>query len=153
MQIGSSASIDEPYGQRRIQAREGVEKVKLTIEQVAKLTKLSVATVRAQTSKQHLGTKVGNRRSYTQADVQKLIKSSGKRKNSGKPKAAKKQPRRNVKASKSAGKQTPIKNMNPSQLTEPTSAAKPPKRSFWAFIFPRTKPKEKVHLLEVKHPK
>jgi DNA-binding transcriptional MerR regulator len=127
--------------------------MKLTIDQVAKLTGLSVSTVRAQTSKQHLGTKVGNKRSYTQGDVQKLIKSSGKRKTSRKPKDAKKQASRNLKTSKSAGKQTPIKNVSKSQPTESVSAVTLQKKSFWAFIFPRARQKAKVSLLEVKHPK
>ena len=64
--------------------------MKLSIEQVSKLTKLSVATLRVYVSRKKLGTKVGNKRVFSQLDVQKLLKSSSRQtdgKIKGKPKA------------------------------------------------------------------
>jgi hypothetical protein len=54
----------------------------LTIQQVSKLTKLSVPTLYVYTSRQKLGKKVGNKKVFTQADVQKLLR--GPKKSLGK---------------------------------------------------------------------
>lgn len=52
----------------------------LTIQQVAKNTKLSVPTLYTYASKQKLGKTVGNRKVFSQTDVQKLMMASRKSK-------------------------------------------------------------------------
>jgi predicted DNA-binding transcriptional regulator AlpA len=51
----------------------------LTIQQVSKLTKLSVPTLYTYASRQKLGKKVGNKRVFSQADVHQLLKGSSKK--------------------------------------------------------------------------
>jgi predicted DNA-binding transcriptional regulator AlpA len=50
----------------------------LTIQQVAKLTGLAMPTLYTYSSRQKIGKKVGNQKVFSQADVQKLLKSSKK---------------------------------------------------------------------------
>ena len=52
--------------------------MKLTIEELSKRTKLSIPTLRVYVSRQKLGTKVGNNRYFSQADVDKLTKGSSR---------------------------------------------------------------------------
>jgi DNA-binding transcriptional MerR regulator len=130
----------------------GVDTMSISIEQVAKLTKLSVATIRVYTSKQHLGTKVGNKRVYSQSDVQKLLKATGKNKVKAKQTVAPKKVKRTDSTVKGTRKRTSIMKEK-SQPEEPAVDAKPQKRSFWSFLFPRAKQNKKVSLLEVKRQK
>ncbi len=125
----------------------------LTIEQLSKLTKLSIPTLRVYVSRQKLGKKVGNKRVYSQSDVQKLLKAS---KRSPKAKAAKSTTK------KSGAGRKPVK-----AGSKRTSAAKPKAdsrkpiapsdkskgRSFWARIFGGRKPKGKISLLDAKSTK
>ena len=132
--------------------------MKLTIEQVSKLTKLSVPTLRVYVSRQKLGTKVGNRRLFSQAEVQELLKSS--KKSSGKGKGAARSPARTAKKKPQPRTAAKPRTAKPS-ATKPRTAKppvakpempmpKPEKRSFWQRIFGERKPKEKVKLLEAK---
>ena len=50
--------------------------MKLTIAELSERTKLSIPTLRVYVSRQKLGTKVGNNRFFSQADVDKLLKGS-----------------------------------------------------------------------------
>ena len=105
--------------------------MKLTMEQLSKQTKLSVATLRVYVSRQKLGTKVGNRRVFSQSDVQKILKNSqrSKEKSKGKKKA-------NV--GKVVRKPTRVRATKQSIITKKAplakrdqTTAKPEKRSFW----------------------
>jgi DNA-binding transcriptional MerR regulator len=124
--------------------------MKLSIEQVSKLTKLSVATLRVYVSRQKLGTKAGNRRVFSQSDVQKILKkskgSNGKSKGKTKPNVAKAviQP-----AQIRATKQSTIKTKALLSKTD-RAMPKPEMRSFWRSLFGTRKPKQKVNLLQVK---
>ena len=126
--------------------------MKLTIEQVSKLTKLSVATLRVYVSRQKLGTKVGNRKVFSQSDVQKLLKNSkgstGKGKGKGKPKQNVAKVARNPTQIQGA-KQPTIKAKAPLSKTG-GAMPKPEKRSFWRSLFGTRKPKQKVKLLQAK---
>jgi DNA-binding transcriptional MerR regulator len=118
----------------------------LTIEQVSKITKLSISTLRVYTSRQKLGKKVGNRKVFSQADVQKLLKSSKKSPSKSKSKApAKKTSKKAIKAepvAASNGKVKPISAKAP--VSEPTT------QSFWTRLFGDRKEKQKVRLLDAK---
>ena len=50
----------------------------LTIEQLSKVTNLSVSTVRVYASQRNLGKKVGNKKIFSQAEVRILLKGSKK---------------------------------------------------------------------------
>jgi hypothetical protein len=124
--------------------------MKYTVEQVAKLTKLSTATVRLYASRKKLGTREGNRRYFSQKDVDLLTKtpSSGARKRKPGRKAAPakrkvggKKPSRA--ASTSAARELKAK---PAEKIAAKPAPKPERRSFWSFF--QRKPKEKVGLLD-----
>jgi DNA-binding transcriptional MerR regulator len=122
--------------------------MKLTMEQLSKQTKLSVATLRVYVSRQKLGTKVGNRRVFSQSDVQKILKNSqrSKEKSKGKTKTnvgkAARKPTR-VRATK----QLIITKKAPLAKRDQTTA-KPEKQSFWRSFFGTKKPKQKVNILE-----
>ena len=124
--------------------------MKLTIEQVSKQTKLSVATLRVYVSRLKLGTKTGNRRVFSQSDVQKILKnvkgSHGKSKGKAKPKLAKaaRKPR-----DVSAPKHSTVRTKIPLAKTE-QSMPTPEKRSFWKSLFGTRKPRPKVKLLQAK---
>lgn len=115
----------------------------LTIGQLAKATKLSVSTLRAYSSKRGLGKKVGNKRVYTQADVQALL--NGSRKSS--PRKAAKAPSR--KASKRAAKPKLVEVTKPKAAngTASSIATKPVRQSFWSRVF-GSKKREKVRLMD-----
>jgi hypothetical protein len=125
----------------------------LSIEQVAKLTKLSVARVRAYTSTQHLGTKVGSRRVYSQADVKKLVKISEKNPATAKRMAMPPKPKHHAAPRKRTRKQASLGKEKTALVAPPISVTKPQKKPFWSFLFPRAKQGKKVSLLEVKSPK
>lgn len=132
--------------------------MKLTVEQVAKATKLSVATVRLHAANKKLGTKEGNRRYFSAKDVEaiKASPSSGSAKKKPGPKkgtaagrkpAAAKKPGR--KPAVRAEKKPAVKSAPAAKV--PQAAAPAPraeKRSFWDFLRPR--PKQKVSLLDAK---
>ncbi len=121
--------------------------MKLTVEQVAKLTKLSVPTLRVYASRQKLGKKEGNKRYFSQDDVKKLLKGA-----SSAP--AKKAP---AKSAKKAAKKVASKPAKAPRKTtaapaakhaEPVKTQKTERKSFWSFL--QRKPKEKVTLMDAK---
>jgi hypothetical protein len=133
--------------------------MKLTVEQVAKATKLSVATVRLHAANKKLGKKEGTRRYFSAQDVEAIKASSssgsakkkagkpatkGKKSAAGRP-AARKPATRKPAARTVAGRPA----VKPASSTKaPQAAAPAPKseqRSFWDFLRPR--PKQKVSLL------
>jgi hypothetical protein len=108
--------------------------MKLTAEDVAKATKLSVATVRVYASQKKLGTKEGNKKFFSKADIKKFRASVPSSKRSSKLKAAKK-----------ATVKTRLKvKKAPHSQPEP----KPVRRSFWNFLMNR-KPQKKTSILEL----
>ena len=142
--------------------------MKLTIEQVSKLTKLSIPTLRVYVSRQKLGTKVGNNRFFSQADVQKLLKGTKKQtsakspaKTAGKP-AKVKAPARP--ASKPAAKPAPKAAQKPAQkpvqkaaVQRPSPApektdlpVRTPRPSFWSRLFGARKPKQRITVMDAK---
>jgi hypothetical protein len=131
--------------------------MKLTVEQVAKLTKLSVPTVRVYASRQKLGTKEGTKRYFSQDDVKKLLKGSSSPSATKKPaKKAKAAPAR--KAKPAAAKKAPKKPAKPPQKSsQSTPVARRPepakpqvkRASFWSRLF-GGKPKQKITLMEAK---
>jgi hypothetical protein len=142
--------------------------MKLTIEQVSKLTKLSIPTLRVYVSRQKLGTKVGNNRFFSQADVQKLLKGSKKTSGSAGAKAATKAPARKaktVKAPKASPRSNPVVVKPAAQKAAPKPAPKPEKSekpvlktkpvrpSFWSRLFGGRGPKQKINVLEAKSTK
>ena len=116
----------------------------LTIEQVSKLTKLSIPTLHVYTSRQRLGTKVGNKRVFSQTDVQKILKGSTKAPAKKKAKLpTKKRSRRTIKAE-------PIvaSNSKPKAVSASTPTSKPTKQSLWTRLFRGRNKVQKVSLLE-----
>ena len=112
----------------------------LTIEQVSKLTKLSVPTLYAYASRKKLGKRLGNKRFFTQADVQLILKDSRKSPGRKKAKAPIKKAIR-----KAPSKSKPIEAPKPtaanSQRT--TAVVKSQKPSFWTRLFgSRKRPKK-----------
>jgi hypothetical protein len=138
------------------------QKMKLTVEQVAKMTKLSTATVRLYASRKKLGTKEGNRRYFSKKDVEELTGSSSSA--SRKSKAASNAAQKGKPAGKKAVAKKPgAKKATRKRLPKAASASvtaeakgKPAakleprveKRSFWALF--RRQPRQKVALLDAK---
>lgn len=134
----------------------------LTIEQVSKLTKLSVPTLYVYSSRLKLGKKVGNKKVFSQADVQKLLKSSrksppAKKATSGKKSPAKKRPTSKAparKRSRGTIKARPISTSDAKARPVPAVASAPvstpTKPTFWARLFGGSKPKQKVSLMDAK---
>jgi hypothetical protein len=124
--------------------------MKLTIEQLSKLTKLSIPTLRVYVSRQKLGTKVGNKRMFTQADVQKLLKVSKK----SPAKSSKLPARKSGGAKKSPATREPAKTAVARPATDKARASgnsgKTVKSSFWARLFGGRKQKAKVSLMDAK---
>lgn len=122
--------------------------MKLTIEQASKLTKLSIPTLRVYASRQKLGKKVGNKRVFSQADVQKVLK--GSKKSLAKKKAKsplKKRSRRTVKTEPivaSVSKPTAAKP-KPNMM-----ATRSPKPSLWTRLFGNRKQQQKVSLMDAR---
>jgi DNA-binding transcriptional MerR regulator len=120
----------------------------LTIEEVSKLTKLSVSTLRVYTSRQKLGKKVGTRKVFSQADVQKLLKSSKKSPSKNKTKApAKKTSKKTTKAEPVVASNGKAKSIS---LGTEAPSPKPTKQSFWTRLFGGRKEQQKVRLLDAK---
>ena len=114
----------------------------LTIDQVSKLTKLSVPTLRVYTTRMSLGKKVGNKRVLTQADVQKLLKA---------PKRS--SAKRNAKSptKKAVSRKRPVKSepteasvaLHKKTATKSTQVStKPAKPAFWSRLFRGNKQKK-----------
>jgi DNA-binding transcriptional MerR regulator len=132
--------------------------MKLTIEQVSELTKLSVPTLRVYASRQNLGTKVGKSRVFSQADVQKLLKntkpSSGaakakqKAKPKGKAKAATVRTARKPRKVAAAKKVAVKKQVATAKVELPI--AKTATGSLWNRLFGNRRTTQKVSLLSVK---
>src|SRR5208337_2820701 len=127
-------------------------RMKLTIEQVSKLTKLSIPTLRVYVSRKKLGTKVGNKRVFSQLDVQKLVKASKKPRAERKSKAP---ARRVVTRKKPAKPETAITPVGKSMAnsSKPSSQiAKSNHRSFWSRLFGgrQQTQKQKISLLDAK---
>ncbi len=136
--------------------------MKLTVEQVAKMTKLSTATVRLYASRKKLGTKEGNRRYFSKQDVEELrgTPSSASRKTKTASKAAKKgKPAGKKAAAKKPVARKATRKRLPKAASAPVTAeakGKPAampeprveKRSFWSLF--RRQPKQKVALLDAK---
>lgn len=122
----------------------------LTIEQVSKLTKLSVPNLYSYASRQKLGKKIGKKRLFSQADVQKLLKGSKKSPSKTKPKP----PTRKISARKKPVKTEPISASvaKPMAVSPKSNAAaiKSPKSSFWTRLFGVRKQQKKVSLMEAK---
>ena len=132
--------------------------MKLTVEEVAKLTKLSVATIRLHAAKKKLGTKEGNRRYFTRKDVDEIKGSSSSGSSTKKP-AGKRPAGKKPADRKPAGKKTlgrppaarkvsapPVVEVKARQVAKPEP--RPEKRSFWSIFSPR--PRQKISLLEAK---
>ena len=132
--------------------------MKLTVEQVAKMTKLSTATVRLYASRKKLGTKEGNRRYFSKQDVEEISggSSSGSKKSKAASKVAAKPAKRGRPAGKKAVARRPVpkkatKKSMPKAAAAPVAAKPEPrveKRSFWSFL--RRQPRQKVALLDAK---
>ena len=119
----------------------------LTIEQVSKLTKLSVPTLYAYASRKKLGKRLGNKRFFTQADVQLILKDSRK----STTKRAK-SPIKKATIRKGPSKSKPIEAPKPtaanSQRT--TAVVKSQKPSFWTRLFRSRKRPKKVSVMDAK---
>jgi hypothetical protein len=116
----------------------------LTIEQLSKLTKLSIPTLRVYVSRQKLGTKVGSKRVFSQSDVQKLLKATKK----SPVKKTKPSPKKSTGAKKSAAAREPAKAASRPAAARP--AAKTSRPSFWTRVFGGGKQKPKVSLMDAK---
>ncbi len=119
--------------------------MKFTVEQVAKLTKLSAATVRVYASRQKLGTREGNKRYFSKADVNKLMQkapAAGARK----PAPTKKRKARTTRPA--SRPQKPVQKPVEKKAPEMKAETPPKKRSFWSFL--RRQPQQKVTLMDAK---
>jgi hypothetical protein len=124
--------------------------VKLTIEQLSKLTKLSIPTLRVYVSRQKLGTKQGNRRVFSQSDVQKLLKDSKKTTVASKSKTAPKKPvvgKKSARTGAAAARGVKARAANGKPAAAAPKAARP---SIWSRLFGARKQKQKVGLLDAK---
>jgi hypothetical protein len=93
-----------------------------------------------------LGKKAGNRRLYSKADVQKLLKISKKSPPKNKPKApAKKTSRKATKPKRNEAVKTETTSYSQSPV-----AAKPTQKSFWSRLFGGRKEKGKISLMDAK---
>jgi Helix-turn-helix domain len=108
--------------------------MKLTAEDVAKATKLSVATVRVYAVQKKIGTKEGNKRFFTKADLKKFTASGPSGKRSARPKTAKK-----VK---------PMTKREVKEVLHSQPEPKPARRSFLDFFLNR-KPQRKVSISDL----
>ena len=122
--------------------------MKLTIEQLSKLTKLSIPTLRVYVSRQKLGTKIGNKRVYSQSDVQKLLKVSKKSPAGKKVKTpAKKVISRKKPATALAAAPAAKPKADGSKTSSRFDHSTP---SFWTRLFGGRKQKQKINVLDAK---
>ena len=124
--------------------------MKLTIEQLSKLTKLSIPTLRVYVSRQKLGTKSGNKRLYSQTDVQKLLKASKKPSLKKRIVPSKKKASTGRKGIKAASIKADVTRAKPQSLVPVGPIVKTTKPSFWTRLFGGRKPKQKISLLDAK---
>lgn len=124
--------------------------MKLTIEQLSKLTKLSIPTLRVYVSRQKLGTKVGEKRVFSQSDVQKLLKSAKKSPAEKKVKPRTKKAKASKKTIKAVQTRSAAAKPNASISKPITLSEKSTKPTFWTRLFGGRKQKQKVSLLDVK---
>ena len=105
--------------------------MKLTVEQVAKMTKLSVPTLRVYASRQKLGKKEGNKRYFSQDDVKKLLKgaSAAPSKKAPAKKAATKAQKKVAKKPARASRKT-VTAAPAAKHAEPVKTQKAEKKSF-----------------------
>jgi len=115
--------------------------MKLTAEDVAKATKLSLATVRAYAAKRKIGTRQGKQKFFTKADLKKFTGPASTSKRASKPKRVKPKAKLATKATLKA--KTVAAPVAPSQ-----PAPKPQRRSFWDF-FMNKRPQKKVSILDL----
>jgi len=111
--------------------------MRLTIEELSKLTNLSISTLRVYASRQNLGKKVGNKRVFSQADVQKHLKSSKKAPGKAKSTNAKKKQGAKRKRIKSESIRTSVWHSMVAVSVPSTLSVKPSKASFWTRLFGR----------------
>ena len=138
--------------------------MRLTADQVSKLTNLPIPTIRVYASRHKLGTKVGTNRYFSQADVQVILK--GKRPETEKKavkaptkKAAKKPAAKAAKTAKAKGAKAK-KAAKPASKPAAKPAAKAPAPAapvakkqgtgFWGRLFGQRQPKKKVDLMSAK---
>ena len=122
--------------------------MKLTIEQLSKLTKLSIPTLRVYVSRQKLGTKIGNKRVYSQSDVQKLLKASKKSPAGKEMKTpAKKAISRRKPAVAKARASAPKPRADSSKAGSPVDHSTP---SFWTRLFGGRTQKQKISVMDAK---
>jgi uncharacterized membrane protein len=124
--------------------------MKLSIEQLSKLTKLSIPTLRVYVSRQKLGIKQGNRRVFSQSDVQKLLKDSKKAPVARKTKTA---PKKTTAGPKKAGNppvNKPARKPAATNAKPSAPAVKSVRPSIWSRLFGARKQKQKVGLLDAK---
>ena len=118
--------------------------MKLTAEDVAKATKLSLSTVRVYALQKKLGSKEGNRRFFTKADLKRFTAPVKLGKSVAKPKAGKRKAATRAKLrTKRIVRQSPVLKATPKK-PEP----KPVRHSFWDFFMNR-KPRRKIGHMEV----
>ncbi len=149
--------------------------MRLTVDQVSDLTGLPVPTIRVYASRLKLGTRIGNNRFFSQADVQRILK--GKRPETEKKavkaspkKAAKKPAKKAAKTSKAktakarpaAASAKPAAKPASKPAAKPAAksaqkapapaapAAKSARPSFWSRLFGGGSPKKKVDLMAAK---
>ncbi len=141
--------------------------MRLTIEELSKRTKLSVPTLRVYVSRQKLGTRIGNNRFFSQADVEKLMKGSkrgagkgrgakarktGPAARSARAKQARSRPARAKPVRKAPAAAKPATPVRPA-VAAPVAARpeqKPVKRSFWSRLFGGRRPPQKISLMQAK---
>jgi hypothetical protein len=117
--------------------------MKITVEAAAKMTKLSVSSVRQKSAKLKLGKQEGGKKIFTMAEVKKL---KGVKQGPRKAKKAKKPAARKRVTSSRASKPVPAVHKKEEVKVE----AKAPvieKRPFWGFLGIGRKPKAKVSLM------
>jgi hypothetical protein len=109
--------------------------MKLMIEKLSRLTKLSIPTLRVYASRQNLGKKVGNKRVFSQADVKKLLE--GSRKTQARRRATTETKKQG--ATKKPIKAEPIRaSVGQPKVTDSTRGTpsfKSRKPSFWTRLF------------------
>ena len=124
--------------------------MKLNIGQLSRLTKLSVQTLRVYVSRQKLGKKVGNKRVFSQTDVQKLLESSKKSPAKKRSLANPKRAETTKKAIKSASGKANISKPKVSNSTRSKVVMKTAKPSLWTRLFGDRKQNQKVSLLDAR---
>jgi hypothetical protein len=111
-----------------------------------------VPTIYTYASQQKLGKKIGNRKVFTQADVQKLLKGSKKSPAKRRVKAPAK---RSVSRKNTSELQLSKTSATKLMVASPTPSAvgvSSPKPSFWTRLLGGRKRQQKVSLMEAKRP-